>query len=352
MDSLIPICPLPPPTLQGKRTHDQATQKKGKEFSINQLSSLAEFQKLLDEYVLGNRIEEVTTETTEPVKKKKKKKKKFNENTEHTENPDNSQLNAETQNEPRQRYVIPESTFERVMEKCIEDKQFWSTQAMKYIIDQKMLPRRCYKYLFHCIKLHRAFDLLEECSQNLKNVPEAITMDFVRFLIKKYSEDKDLIEKLSQSLNVMECPISKKVANYLCHLLAFPFHQLRMHEQMNKLSQNEALILLQFLHYILYLISPALYGDTSVNALDVPEKLNEKQVLRWIESLLDGHLISFTMSSTLRPLVQEISKTTKRQIRFYRDIATLAPYLEHLQKAYPLPEADTVGVYKYEQITL
>lgn len=311
--------------------------------NINQFVSLDKFDKLLIDYMEELSCNISNYDTTEKCKGRKKRKRKYNSEDEGNLTKEDSACVS---------HLIPEPVFGHILSRCHTDESFWSETAMKSIIYSKSLPRRFYPLVFKCLFKYNALDLLEACTSSLANVPEACIVDSVKYLVRSDATDKSSMKASSETLRLVTCPVSSPASGYLLIVLTFSFDDHTLQSELARLTQNEALVLIQYLRYLLALASPALYSSHIADNVNIPESLTEKKILIWLELLLTTHLLSFVSSPSLRPLLMEIRKTFRHQIRFYKDLHSVGPYLEYFHKPFTLPPRSAIGIYTFETITL
>lgn len=243
---------------------------------------------------------------------------------------------------------ITEGCICSALQKCKENKSFWSVVGLKSLISNHYVTQGSHAVMFDCIFKYNSIDVLKTLATNNYKISEKYLVQSVKHIVR--SVKKTDIDNLSLSLIWESCPVDVLIAKKLCYVVAFEFDEVYMKEQMKLLNGDEALVLLQLLHYLLYIVSPALISNIDTD-IEVSKDINENMIICWIDALLTAQLLIFTTSPTLKQLVSQLNKTISRQKQFYRDVSMLAPYLNHFKKHYNLPKK-SVGKYTIETVTL
>lgn len=243
---------------------------------------------------------------------------------------------------------VTEGCITSALRKCNNNESFWSVVGLKSLISNHYITQASHAAMFDCIFKYNSIDVLETLVLNNYKISEKYLIQSIKHIVR--SVQKTEIEQLSLTLMWESCPVKENIAKELCYVIAFEFDEIYMKEQMKLLNADEALVLIQFLHYILYIESPALISDVSTD-IEVSKHISESKILSWLDALLTTQLMIFATSPSLKDLISQLNKTITRQKQFYRDVSKLAPYLKHLKKNYTLPKK-SVGKYTIETVTL
>ncbi|XP_057310908.1 nucleolar protein 11-like [Hydractinia symbiolongicarpus] len=243
---------------------------------------------------------------------------------------------------------VTESCLRAALQRCKRDPKFWSKNGLEYLIKNNYISKSLQGDVFSCIFQYNVIDLLKISVRHIKGISEKCIVKCLKHIIK--SVDKSDIDKLTLTLSWDGCPVDLDVAKILLCMIPVSFDETCMTEYLKLLTADEALVFLQFLHYILAVVSPALISNC-ITDIDVPKEITEKKVFSWVNCLLSAQLMTFNTSPTLKQLVPELKKTLSRLGNFYSDVASLAPYLEHFKSDRVLPKK-VHGKYTIETITL
>lgn len=232
------------------------------------------------------------------------------------------------------------------LERSSKDETFWSAEGCADLLSENMLPPSSFDLLFNCILKYGSFKVLWALASKDKVVEDVYIVKTIKKIIQ--SIDAEEIKNFSSKLSAEEPPLNDAISQNLCFLTAIPFNEITMKDSFKLLTSTEALVFLQFLYHMLHVVSPALSGSSK---LHIPPQLNDKMVFKWLDCLLLAHLTTFTTSPQLQGLIVQLNATTSKLKRFYREISTLAPYLEQFNKKIKLSRR-VIKPYKLETITL
>lgn len=293
--------------------------------TAKQFNSLKDFQSLLKSYAVDKPYATINMKRNKLQNRKRKRK-------------------ADEAAEPPPTTVTPslpvvsESVFVDVLTRCEREATFWCEESMEDILRNNLLPPVAVTRAVACLFKYECLRLLEALFASKLNVPELCLLDSVRRVLQmniaSAKEQQD--NSASDSLLLL--------------LLSLSFNKWSLQIEVTKLAQAEAAALLLFLFKLL---SGESVGSPTEEGKAERRRVPEKQLLSWIEVLLNAHAVSFLLSAPERRLVEDLQKFVHQRKVFYKSVRTLAPWLDHLKKPKStIEKREHVGVYTFEKIKL
>ncbi|XP_065660113.1 uncharacterized protein LOC100199139 isoform X4 [Hydra vulgaris] len=237
-------------------------------------------------------------------------------------------------NAPNTPSLYNEVLIEAALKRCLADKAFWSEAGLVSLIENCFITQRLRDTMLELIlKYHfvEVFQVIKKCKLVLTSKQIVAVL---KFLLSLY---------VKQDLTYQ----SKIMQDELSSVMHLDFDEVTMRSHLKSLSTNEASIFLSFLVAVLKDCS------TAVKANDlIFHKHSEATVLKWIDSLLSAHLLSFIVSTTFFPMVEELRQLIAMQRRFHRDIGSLRPYFVFREKRITLAAKRKDKSYSFENILI
>ena len=249
---------------------------------------------------------------------------------------------------PLSGYVPQESIFS-ALQTCMTSESFWSKEGLDILLENKYItPGLDDDVIFECILKYKSFSSLKFLAKSFNVVPEKYVIKTLKTIISMV--DIGGAKPLHTKLYSIDCPVTEDIAVNLTYVMLLPVNKVSLREYLKLLTADEALVLLQCLHFLLYAISPALLNK-STKTITFDEGITESKVVMWLDLLLTAHLMVFTTSPTLSPLVSDISMTIRKQQLFYHDVTQLGSCLRYLKETKTQPEK-LMGEYTIETIRM
>ncbi|XP_047144244.1 uncharacterized protein LOC100199139 isoform X1 [Hydra vulgaris] len=227
-----------------------------------------------------------------------------------------------------------EVLIEAALKRCLADKAFWSESGLISLIENCFITQRlCDTMLELILKYHfvEVFQVIKKCKLVLTSKQIVAVL---KFLLSSYVK-QDLTHQ------------SKIVQDELSSVMHLDFDEVTMRSHFKSLSTNEASIFLKFLVAVLKDCSTAIKANDLIF-----HRHSEATVLKWIDSLLSAHLLSFIVSTTFFPMVEELRQLIVMQRRFHRDIGLLKPYFVFREKRITLAAKRKDKTYSFENILI
>jgi len=243
-------------------------------------------------------------------------------------------------------FYITETCLCKCLERCINEKGFYSIQSLKYLIKKKLITSALHGLLVECFMKYDDIGLIQIISTCIRLKEYLVVKVLLNVMGKMESGTCEQII-LNQDLNT--CLVSTDILQRLLYIISMEIDFTILKEQFKLVVAKEAMTLLKILQYILNQVSNALEKDPDF-ALNV-QNITEKKVLGWLDSLVSAHTMTFATSPLMKSSIQNLDTSTKKQIEYYRTIGELFPYLDVLQKSYELPSR-RLELYSIEVITL
>jgi len=278
---------------------------------IHKFNNLKQFSNALQQLCQKNR----------KIKQSKKKKQK---------------VDIETLHRPSSGYVQQETIFS-ALQKCLStgEEKFWSKEGFDILLGNNYITAGLDDdKVFQCIWKYKAYSSFKEMAKSYIVVPEKYIIKTLKTML--LSSDENF-------------PPPHGVAENISFIVLLPVNKVVLKDYLKLLSVNEALLLLQCLHYLLKVVSPAINMQLPLGK-SIDEDVSESKVVMWLDLVMTAHLMVFTTTPTLNPLISEIKSTLKKQQMFYGDVGKLNSYLQCLKEGGKTLPEKVIGGYTIETI--
>jgi len=244
---------------------------------------------------------------------------------------------------------VPQETIFAGLEKCISNEEFWSKEGLDALLSNNCItPGINDDAVFKCIWKYNAYSSFKAMVVSYQIVPDKYILQSLKCLLNNVPAGE--VTALMSNLQTDVFSVPPGFVLDLSYIVLLPFNTSSLKDYMKLLTVDEALKLMQCFYFLLHLVSPALVTKcTDTNLID--EGVTERKVVLWLDLVLTAHIVVFTTSPSLSPIISDIKKSLQRQQVFYQNVGKMTPYLEYIKESKTLPEK-IIGEYSIETITL
>ncbi|XP_074605862.1 nucleolar protein 11-like [Acropora palmata] len=243
--------------------------------------------------------------------------------------------------------LLSQQFISGVLSRCASEKAFWARESVSKLLKTKYVPASSSKELLNCIMEKNDLELLKECFQKIKGIPEDTIVDCLRHVLRQARVAAENETESSQGhTEGDQMPLDKENAKYLCAILCYTMNDVFLLPCLKKLSFEDVILLLKF---FMYLMDRGLLGFQ--DGVDC-KSLTYPQILDWAGLLLNAHFSELVIQPEAHELLARCRKTVTQQIRTYGKLRALEGFLDHFKHKRRLPQAEKVGLYAIEELEL
>jgi len=246
----------------------------------------------------------------------------------------------------RKLYRVTDSCLCKCLERCINDKTFYSVKSVRYLIKKDLINSLLHKLVVECYTKYDDLELLQTIVLKL-DINEELVVQIVQFVLK--NTDEETCRRLLDNEQMESCGLYKTILKRLVAIFTVEIQKKSLKEQLKLLESKEAMVLLKILQYLVKQISLSVNGDEKFN-IDI-SGLSEMKILVWIDALISAHTITFATNNSMKSTIKDLGAIANDQLRFYQTINELTPFVDVFEKVFELPPPKRQN-YSIETITL
>ncbi|XP_068762651.1 nucleolar protein 11-like [Montipora capricornis] len=244
--------------------------------------------------------------------------------------------------------VLSQHFVSGVLSRCVYEKRFWAREPISKLLKTKCVPPSCSKELLNCIMEKNDLELLKECFENIKGIPEDTVVDCLRHVLRQEhtSPKENAAKSLQMEVQGGQMPLEKANFKYLCAILCYKVNDVFLLPCLKKLPFEDVMLLLKFFMCLLERGQPGFQDLIDCETLTYP------QVLDWAGLVLNAHFSQLVISPEAHKLLVRYHSVVSQQVRTYERLRELEGFLGHFKIKTHLPKADQVGLYTIEELEL
>ncbi|CAB4034285.1 Hypothetical predicted protein, partial [Paramuricea clavata] len=236
-----------------------------------------------------------------------------------------------------------------IFERCIKEKELWSSETGRLILKTRVLPQRCFPQFFSLALESNDIDLLKDCLFNLNGISESTLVDCLKFILRCNDEVFPTCEN-TEIWKETNSPCSLSRARYLSLVLSHSINDAFLQTNLRKLHFEETMLFMKFLLCVIkwwsITLQDLLQLEGSVHTLSYT------QVLDWAALTLNAHFTQLILIPEAQTLLVNLHKVIAEQITTHEQLDQLDGPLRHFKKHEPLPKNDRISAYSMENIEL
>ena len=174
----------------------------------------------------------------------------------------------------RRLFVITDSCLCKCLERCINEKSFYSVKSLNYLIKNDLISLVVHKLLVECYMKYDDLELLRMIVSNL-DINEEIVIQILQFVLKNI--DEETCQRILHNEQMQSCSVSKDILQRFVELFSIEIKHFSLKQHLKLLESKEAMVLLKILQYLVKQTSLAMYSD--VNFKINKDGLSEMKVL-------------------------------------------------------------------------
>ncbi|XP_028395317.1 nucleolar protein 11-like isoform X2 [Dendronephthya gigantea] len=245
--------------------------------------------------------------------------------------------------------TVSEYFVTAVFERCMKEKDLWSTETGRLLLKTHVLPQRCISTFFSLVLENNDIHLLQDCFQHLNGIPELTLVECLKFLLRC---KEDILPAYEDDGNwtQINSPCSLSRAKYISLVLAHPINDAFLQNSLRKLQFEETLLFMKFLLHLMKCWSTTVQNLLHLESCN--HKLSYAQVLDWAALTLNAHFTELILIPEAQTLLVNLHKVVAEQITTYNLLGELDGYLNHFKEHEPLPKSDRMSAYTIETMDL
>ena len=155
-------------------------------------------------------------------------------------------------------FYITETCLCKCLERCINEREFYSMQSLKYLINKKLITTALHGLLVECFMKYDDIGVLQIISTRIR-LKEYLVVKVLLNVMGKM--ESGTCEQIILNKDSNKCLVSSEILQRLLYIISMELDFSILKEQLKLVVAKEAMTLLKMLQYILCQVSNALEKD-------------------------------------------------------------------------------------------